>query len=155
MRLFLMSGDIALLPDGLRILSSEVSSHYFFFLQIHTNVRVSGGENIYPLEIEERLVAHPAVSLAVVTGLKDEHYGEVVGAFLGLESGHKPLSTDEVREWVRRKLGKHKAPTHVFWLGHDGVPLNVPLTGSGKVRKFEMAQLGNKLLEERRKTSKL
>jgi long-chain acyl-CoA synthetase len=58
---------------------------------------------------------------------------------------------DEVREWVRRKLGKHKAPTHVFWLGVDGVPSTVPLTGSGKVRKFEMAQLGNKLLEARAK----
>jgi len=137
------------------IIRGELPLLLSFLTEIHTNMRVSGGENIYPLEIEERLVAHPAVSLAVVTGLKDEHYGEVVGAFLGLESGHKPLSTDEVREWVRRKLGKHKAPTHVFWLGHDGVPLNVPLTGSGKVRKFEMAHLGNKLLEERRKTSKL
>lgn len=58
-------------------------------------------------------------------------------------------SDDEVRDWVRRKLGKHKAPAHVFWLGRDGVPADVPLTGSGKVRKFELAQLGNRLLEER------
>lgn len=108
----------------------------------------TGGENIYPLEIEERLVAHPAISMAVVVGLKDAHYGEVVGAFLDLDSGHTQRpGADEVREWVRRKLGKHKAPTHVFWLGCDGVPETVPLTGSGKVRKFEMAQLGNKLLE--------
>ena len=42
----------------------------------------SGGENIYPLEIEERLMAHPSVSRAVVVGLKDKHYGEVVGAFV-------------------------------------------------------------------------
>ncbi|KAJ4392909.1 hypothetical protein N0V85_006772 [Neurospora sp. IMI 360204] len=119
------------------------------------DIIIRGGENIYPLEIEERLVAHPAISMAVVVGLKDQHYGEVVGAFLGLENGHQPMSTEEVREWCRRKLGKHKAPTHVFYLGLDGVPSTVPLTGSGKVRKFEMAQLGNKLLEERRKTSKL
>ncbi|KAL0468196.1 long-chain-fatty-acid-CoA ligase [Neurospora intermedia] len=119
------------------------------------DIIIRGGENIYPLEIEEHLVAHPAVSMAVVVGLKDQHYGEVVGAFLGLEKGHQPMSTEKVREWCRRKLGKHKAPTHVFYLGLDGVPSTVPLTGSGKVRKFEMAQLGNKLLEERRKTSKL
>jgi acyl-CoA synthetase (AMP-forming)/AMP-acid ligase II len=87
--------------------------------------------------------------MAVVVGLRDAHYGEVVGAFLGKENG-RPMPTDnEIRDWVRRKLGKHKAPTHIFWLGHNGVPETVPLTGSGKVRKFEMAQLGTKLLEGR------
>ncbi|KAK4038053.1 hypothetical protein C8A01DRAFT_48284 [Parachaetomium inaequale] len=114
------------------------------------DIIIRGGENIYPLEIEERLVAHPAVGMAVVVGLKDAHYGEVVGAFLEVDAGHgqqQRPGVEEVREWVRRELGKHKAPTHVFWLGVDGVPSTVPLTGSGKVRKFEMAQLGNKLLE--------
>lgn len=114
------------------------------------DIIIRGGENIYPLEIEERLVAHPAVGMAVVVGLKDAHYGEVVGAFLEVDAGHgqqQRPGVEEVREWVRRKLGKHKAPTHVFWLGVDGVPATVPLTGSGKVRKFEMAELGNKLLE--------
>ncbi|KAK5659234.1 hypothetical protein OQA88_1326 [Cercophora sp. LCS_1] len=119
------------------------------------DIIIRGGENIYPLEIEERLMAHPAVAMAVVVGLKDAHYGEVVGTFLGLEEGHQRPGNPEVGDWVRSKLGKHKAPTHIFWLGHDNVPSTVPLTGSGKVRKFEMAQLGNKLLEESRKTSKL
>ncbi|KAM7197830.1 putative acyl-CoA synthetase YngI [Rhypophila sp. PSN 637] len=121
------------------------------------DIIIRGGENIYPLEIEERLVAHPAISLAVVTGLKDAHYGEVVGAFLGLDDSHqhKRPSNDEVRDWCRRQLGKHKAPTHIFWLGHGGVPATVPLTGSGKVRKFEMAQMGNKILEESKQKAKL
>ncbi|KAK4152206.1 hypothetical protein C8A00DRAFT_44706 [Chaetomidium leptoderma] len=117
------------------------------------DIIIRGGENIYPLEIEERLVAHPAIGMAVVVGLKDAYYGEVVGAFLELDGGHAQQQrprVDEVREWVRRKLGKHKAPTHVFWLGVEGVPSAVPLTGSGKVRKFEMAQLGNQLLEAAR-----
>ncbi|KAK4136299.1 acetyl-CoA synthetase-like protein [Trichocladium antarcticum] len=112
------------------------------------DIIIRGGENIYPLEIEERLVAHPAIATAVVVGLKDAHYGEVVGVFLDLDSSHKQRpDVDEIREWVRRQLGKHKAPTHVFWLGQDGVPSAPPLTGSGKVRKFEMAALGNRLLE--------
>ncbi|KAK0610571.1 hypothetical protein B0T17DRAFT_512064 [Bombardia bombarda] len=119
------------------------------------DIIIRGGENIYPLEIEERLVAHPAITMAVVVGLKDAHYGEAVAAFLGLEKGHNRPSKDEVRGWVRSKLGKHKAPTHLFFLGLDGVPNDVPLTGSGKVRKFEMAQLGNKLLEEARTPAKL
>lgn len=123
------------------------------------DIIIRGGENIYPLEIEERLLAHPAVATAVVVGLKDAHYGEVVGAFLSVDAGRERQQqrpdAEEVRDWVRRNLGKHKAPAHVFWLGHDGVPEAVPLTGSGKVRKFEMAQLGNRLLESALARAKL
>ncbi|KAB5578073.1 long-chain fatty-acid-CoA ligase-like protein [Coniochaeta sp. 2T2.1] len=111
------------------------------------DIIIRGGENIYPLEIEERLAAHPSISMAVVVGLPDAHYGEVVGAFLAPENGHPVPTDNDVREWVRQKLGKHKAPTHVFWLGRNGVPGAIPLTGSGKVRKFEMAQLGSNLLD--------
>ena len=46
------------------------------------DIIIRGGENIYPLEIEERLLKHPMISRAVVTGLKDAHYGEVVGALV-------------------------------------------------------------------------
>ncbi|KAI1465224.1 4-coumarate-CoA ligase [Daldinia caldariorum] len=127
------------------------------------DIIIRGGENIYPLEIEERLLAHPAIARAVVTGLKDAHYGEVVGAFLQLadewktaarkegdgEDNNKP-SDQQVREWVQQKLGRHKAPTHVFWLGEDGVPADIPLTGSGKVKKFEMARFGEEILRKRR-----
>lgn len=95
-------------------------------------------------------MAHPSITKAIVTGLKDAHYGEVVGAFLQGEDG-KPRPTDqEMRDWVRQKLGKHKAPAHIFWLGEGGVPLDVPLTGSGKVKKYEMAKFGEETLRKRR-----
>ncbi|KAM0818618.1 putative Acyl-CoA synthetase YngI [Seiridium cardinale] len=114
------------------------------------DIIIRGGENIYPLEIEERLMAHPTITKAIVTGLKDAHYGEVVGAFLyDDEKGQRP-SDQEMRDWVRQKLGKHKAPTHIFWLGQDGVPADVPLTGSGKVKKYEMAKFGEETLRKRR-----
>jgi long-chain acyl-CoA synthetase len=87
--------------------------------------------------------------MAVVVGIKDAHYGEVVGAFLGKENGRPTPPDNEMRDWVRRKLGKHKSPTHIFWLGQKGVSQSVPLTGSGKVRKFEMAQLGSKLVQDK------
>lgn len=119
------------------------------------DIIIRGGENIYPLEIEERLISHPSISRAVVVGLKDKHYGEVVGAFLEVRSGREVPGDDEVREWVRARLGRHKVPAHVFWLGRGGVPAEVPLTGSGKVRKFEMGALGDKLLSERTARSKL
>ncbi|OSZ99997.1 AMP-dependent synthetase and ligase, putative [Trichoderma parareesei] len=119
------------------------------------DIIIRGGENIYPLEIEERLMAHPSISRAVVVGLKNKHYGEVVGAFVELADNAKKLSDQEVRDWVRKTLGNHKAPAHVFWLGQDGVPADVPLTGSGKIRKFEMAKLGDEILSKMAKTSKL
>ncbi|KAI0180575.1 4-coumarate-CoA ligase [Hypoxylon sp. FL1284] len=114
------------------------------------DIIIRGGENVYPLEIEERLLAHPAVSRAVVVGLKDTRYGEVVGAFLQRVDKRGRPDDASVREWVQQTLGRHKAPAHVFWLGEDGVPADVPLTGSGKVKKYEMARLGEELLGERR-----
>lgn len=95
-------------------------------------------------------MAHPAITKAIVTGLKDAHYGEVVGAFLhGDNVGERP-NDQQMTDWVRQKLGKHKAPSHIFWLGEDGVPLDVPLTGSGKVKKYEMAKFGEETLRMRR-----
>ncbi|KAL6691943.1 acetyl-CoA synthetase-like protein [Trichoderma pleuroticola] len=119
------------------------------------DIIIRGGENIYPLEIEERLVAHPSISRAIVVGLKNKHYGEVVGTFVELGDSGNKLTDQQVRDWVRKTLGNHKAPAHVFWLGQDGVPADVPLTGSGKIRKFEMAKLGDEILSKMAKTSKL
>ncbi|KAI1169548.1 hypothetical protein F4777DRAFT_572737 [Nemania sp. FL0916] len=125
------------------------------------DIVIRGGENIYPGEIEERLRAHPAISRAVVVGVKDAHYGEAVAAFLQVEdddisSGTEAeaarlrLSDAQIREWVQLTLGRHKAPAHVFWLGENGVPADLPLTGSGKVKKFEMARLAEEILRKRR-----
>lgn len=110
-----------------------------------------GGENIYPLEIEERLIQHDAINRAIVVGIKHIRYGEVVAAFLQRAENSKtqhnsPLSDEDIREWVRMTLGRHKAPAHVFWLGEDGIPDTIPLTGSGKVRKFELAKRAEQLL---------
>ncbi|GAO14910.1 hypothetical protein UVI_02007480 [Ustilaginoidea virens] len=119
------------------------------------DIIIRGGENIYPLEIEERLIAHPSISRAIVVGLKDEHYGEVVGSFVEKFNNQQQPEDQELREWVRRTLGKHKAPVHIFWLGQGGIPSTVPLTGSGKVRKFEMAKWGNEVLAKSLQTCKL
>jgi mevalonyl-CoA ligase len=102
------------------------------------------------LEIEERLMAHPAITKAIVTGLKDAHYGEVVGAFLQCDASSERPANQQVEAWVQQKLGRHKAPAHIFWLGENGVPSEVPLTGSGKVKKFEMARFGEEILRRNR-----
>ncbi|KIW21632.1 hypothetical protein PV08_02212 [Exophiala spinifera] len=119
------------------------------------DIIIRGGENIYPLEVEERLVEHAAIERAIVVGVKHHRLGEVVAAFLqsapGKSGGTQPaLSDNEVRGWVRVRLGRHKAPEHVFWLGRDGIPTTLPLTGSGKVRKFELARLAEQILAKSR-----
>lgn len=110
------------------------------------DIIIRGGENIYPLEIEERLMKHEAVERAIVVGLSHVKYGEVVAAFIQRRQGGQRLTDDEVREWTRQTLGRHKAPAHIFWLGEGGVPSDIPITGSGKVKKFEFRKLGESLL---------
>lgn len=115
---------------------------------IHIN---TGGENIYPLEIEERLAAHPAIEVASVIGIPDAKYGEVVGAFIAVAAGYedKKPSVEELRNWTRETLGRHKAPQYVFVFGEEGVDRTVPVTGSGKVRKVDLRKIAAGVLERR------
>jgi fatty-acyl-CoA synthase len=92
---------------------------------------IRGGENIYPREIEEVLIGHPAVADASVLGFPDEHYGETVAAAI------RPAATGsadadlagELAEYCRARLAAYKVP--IRWLITDAFPL----TASGKVRK--------------------
>lgn len=105
-----------------------------------------GGENIYPREIEDRLLCHPSIREASVVGINDEKYGEAVGCFLKL-NGVCPRPEDrEVQQWVSERLGRHKSPRHVFWIGDRGVSDEFPKTGSGKHQKHIMRDLGNRLV---------
>ena len=107
---------------------------------------IRGGENIYPREIEEALLAHPAVADASVLGVPDDYYGEVVGAAIrpagaalastGLAStdaaGDALASTAltaELAEYCRGRLAAEKVP--VRWLVTEAFPL----TPAGKIRK--------------------
>lgn len=69
---------------------------------------IKGGENIHPLEVENCLFGHPAVSEVSVVGLPEERYGEVVAAFVVKHSGEEgTVSAEEIRSWVREKLSHH------------------------------------------------
>lgn len=89
---------------------------------------------------------HPQIMNASVVGLKDAKYGEVVAAFLQSPGGEKPAD-DELRQWVTSKLSRHKAPKHIFWLGDRRVGDTYPLTGSGKVKKHLLRDLGDGILK--------
>ncbi|KIV78549.1 hypothetical protein PV11_06194 [Exophiala sideris] len=107
---------------------------------------IRGGENISPAQVEDRLLEHDSIADACVIGIKDSKYGEVVGCFLRLEENSSKPSKAEVNQWVRQRLGSHKAPQHVFWIGDPGVGSDYPKTGSGKHQKHVLRALGDKLV---------
>ncbi len=102
------------------------------------------GENIYPAEIEDRLAQHPAIVQAGVIGIPNQKYGETVGAFLEQRANAILPSLVELKEFVHQRLGKHKAPVHVFWLG---VGEELPKNGSGKVQKISWGNELRKFLD--------
>lgn len=75
----------------------------------------SGGEKVYPGEVEQVLQDHPGVVDVCVTGMKDEKYGEVVTAILAVESGHA-MAGDDVAAAVRARLASYKVPKHVLFV---------------------------------------
>ncbi|GAB2982418.1 AMP-binding protein [Nocardioides montaniterrae] len=92
---------------------------------------VSGGENVFPLEVEELLISHDAVREVCVLGVDDEQFGSRLRAFVVLNDGAS-LSADEVREHVREHLARYKVPRDVIFLPE------LPRNPTGKVLKREL-----------------
>jgi fatty-acyl-CoA synthase len=99
---------------------------------------IRGGENLFPAEIEEVLYRHPSVAEAAVVGLPDDHWGEVVGAFIRPRDPAAPPKISELRSHLRACLSPQKTPTK--WYAVDGYPL----TGSGKIQKFVIREAWEK-----------
>jgi o-succinylbenzoate---CoA ligase len=71
---------------------------------------VTGGENVAPLEVEQVLLAHPAVADAAVTGRPDAEWGEAIAAFV---VPREPVDPQELRTWCRERLAPHKVPKSI------------------------------------------
>jgi long-chain acyl-CoA synthetase len=104
------------------------------YIYIHDRVKdmiVSGGENIYPAEIENVLMAHPAVADAAVIGVPSERWGESPKALIVRAAG-ADLTEQELIDFCRERLAKFKCPTSVDWV--DALPRNP----SGKILKKDL-----------------
>lgn len=124
-----------LLPDGwLRTgdLATMDERGYCRIVGRLKDMIIRGGENLFPVEIEEVLYQHPAVAEAAVVGLPDETWGEVVAAFVRLADPASPPTVAALRAHVRDHLSPQKTPT--LWFGLDAFPL----TGSGKIQKYAL-----------------
>jgi fatty-acyl-CoA synthase len=92
---------------------------------------IRGGENVYPREIEEYLLRHPAIQDAQVFGVPDPKYGEEVCAWVVVRRGHV-LDEDAVRDFCKGQIAHYKVPRYVR------IVEQLPLTATGKAQKFEM-----------------
>ncbi len=102
---------------------------------------IRGGENIYPREIEEFLYHLDGVKDVQVAAIPSEKYGEEVGAFIILREGAS-LSDEIVKDFCRGKIARHKIPKYIFFI--EGFPL----TGSGKIQKYKLKEIGLQLLKD-------
>jgi fatty-acyl-CoA synthase len=95
---------------------------------------ISGGENVFPAEIENVLCAHPAITEAAVIGVPDERWGEVGRAFLQPIPGVAALDFEEVEAFCRARLAAYKIPRRFE------IVADFPRTAAGKIRKHELIE---------------
>jgi acyl-CoA synthetase (AMP-forming)/AMP-acid ligase II len=95
---------------------------------------VSGGENVFPKEVEDLLSRHEAVAEAAAVGVEDKDFGQRLRAFVVLEEG-KDASEDDLKGHVKQNLARYKVPREIVFI--DELPRNA----TGKVLKRELAEL--------------
>jgi len=106
---------------------------YVFIVDRKKDMIISGGENIYPREIEEVLYSHPSILEAAVIGVPDEDWGESVKAFVVLKEGEK-ASEQEIIDFCKKNLASYKKPKFVEFLDV------LPRSAAGKVLKKELRE---------------
>ena len=102
---------------------------YIYIVDREKDMYVSGGENVYPAEIEKVLHTHSKIFDAGIVGVPDEKWGEVGKAFIVLKPG-ETMGNGEVFEFLKGKVAKYKIPKYTEYIEE------LPKTASGKIQKF-------------------
>ena len=105
---------------------------YIYIVDRVKDMIIRGGFNVYPREVEEVLMTHPAVSLAAVVGVQNEEYGEEVKAFVVLKEDAEDISEEELRAWAKENMADYKYPRQVEF--RDTLPMNA----TGKILKRDL-----------------
>jgi fatty-acyl-CoA synthase/long-chain acyl-CoA synthetase len=109
-------------------LARQDEEGYFYIVDRKIDMIISGGENIYPAEIEDLLYSQSKILEAAVIGVPDERWGESVKALIVLKEGEK-ANEEEIIEFCRTRLGGYKIPRSVNFLEE------LPKSSSGKILK--------------------
>ena len=104
---------------------------YIFIVDRLKDMIIRGGYNVYPREIEEVLLTHPAISLAAVIGVPDDQYGEEVRACVILKAG-KQVTPEALSKWSKEHMAGHKYPRQFE------IRETLPMTATGKILKREL-----------------
>jgi acyl-CoA synthetase (AMP-forming)/AMP-acid ligase II len=104
---------------------------YVYLVDRKNDMVISGGENVYPREVEEVLLAHPAVAECGVTGAPHPYWGEAVTAFVVVRPGMN-VATDALLARCREQLSRYKVPKEIRF-----VPA-LPRNSMGKVLRREL-----------------
>jgi len=104
---------------------------FYYIVDRAKDMIIRGGFNVYPREIEEVLLSHPAVSLAAVVGVPHERHGEEIKAYV-IKNEDAELEEDELVEWSKEQLASYKYPRVVEFRDE------LPMTATGKILKREL-----------------
>jgi fatty-acyl-CoA synthase len=121
-------------PDGwvhTGDLAMKDEEGFYYITGRKKDMFISGGENVYPTEIEELLFKHPSILEAAVVGVEDEKWGEVGKAFIVLKPD-MTMDKDEVLKYLDGKLARYKIPKHYEFRGE------LPKSAAGKILKREL-----------------
>ncbi|MDT5066288.1 MAG: hypothetical protein QOK02_2443 [Mycobacterium sp.] len=121
---YMSSGDVGYLDDAGRL----------FVVGRDDEMIVSGGENVYPIEVEKTLAAHPDVAEAAVLGVDDEQYGQRLAAFVVLDHG-ATATPETLKAHVRENLANYKVPRQIVVLDE------LPRGSTGKIVRRELQAL--------------
>ena len=94
---------------------------------------IRGGENLYPIEIENYLLEHPGVLEVAVIGLPDKKYDEECCAVVRVDST-KLNSPDQLQNWCKKRISRWKVPKYIFFVD------SFPITPSGKIQKYKLQE---------------
>lgn len=95
---------------------------------------IRGGENLFPAEIENTMISHPAIAEVAVVGIPSEKWGEEVGCFIRWEESANPISAEKLVDYALETLSPQKKPR--YWWSVEAWPL----TASGKIQKFKLLE---------------
>jgi len=115
-------------------LVKQDSDGYFFVVDRKKNMFISGGENVYPAEIEKFLYTYPAVKEIAVIGIHDDKWGETGKAFIVLNERYK-ISEKDIIEFCKGKIAKFKIPKHVAFIKE------LPRNEAGKIDRIKLKEL--------------
>lgn len=94
---------------------------YYYIVDRKDNMVITGGEHVYPSEVEEIISQHPKVRDVAVVGLPDDRWGEAVTAVVVLRDGENATS-EEIVEWCRGKMAGYKKPKRVIFIDYSEMP---------------------------------